>query len=135
MMPTAIATPPMRGIGCWWIRGRSAFGRSTAPIAWARRTVSGVATSTRTAAATRPHIASPSETSRSMASGNEMALSMPQGSTRAAALPTDRLHGRGRPDVLVEREALGDRRHALGQLGAPGAELGRQRGRDDAPDL
>ena len=37
--------------------------------------------------------------------------------------------------MLVERVALGDRAHALGQLGLRGLERRRQRRRDDAPDL
>src|SRR3954452_24688731 len=119
----------MRGIACWWMRGRSRSGRSPAPIRWANRTVSGVTASTRTAAVTNPHTARPSATRLWMASGKLMAIRMPDGSTRPASF----LDGGGRAQLLVQGIAVGDRGHPLGQLGP--VVLGRERRGDDLADL
>ena len=55
--------------------------------------------------------------------------------TPLRAVPV-RLHGGGvRPELLVEREAIGDRRHALGQLALGLLEPRLQRTGDQAADL
>src|SRR5215218_1837986 len=56
---------------------------------------------------------------------------------RTAAASSRRMGSdrRGRPELRVERMALGDRRHALGEVAADGVEVRLQGLADDATDL